>query len=91
LAAAAQAQNRPQEVEPQGHNQNHNQNQNHQGQHQQAINMFGDIDLSIVDPSFLEGLNQNGMDLGFPDAEFSFNEFLYDGAMGDGDGDGVGE
>jgi len=60
-------------------------------QNQQAMDMFGGIDLSGVDPAFLEGLSHSGMDMGFSDADFSFNEFLLDPAMGDGDGDPGGD
>jgi len=55
------------------------------------MDMFGGIDLSGVDPAFLEGLSHSGMDMAFSDADFSFNEFLMDPAMGDGDGDPGGD
>lgn len=92
LAAVAQAQKRPQEV---GHQQLPNQQQHvatqNQMHNQQTMDMFGGIDLSGVDPAFLEGLSHSGMDMAFSDADFSFNEFLMDPAMGDGDGDPGGD
>jgi hypothetical protein len=91
LAAAAQAQNRPQDMGHTTQSQNHGLSQQAASQNQQAMDMFGGIDLSGVDPAFLEGLSHSGMDMGFSDADFSFNEFLLDPAMGDGDGDPGGD
>jgi hypothetical protein len=71
--------------------QNHGLSQQATSQNQQAMDMFGGIDLSGVDPAFLEGLSHGGLDMGFSDADFSFNEFLLDPAMGDGDGDPGGD